>query len=63
MNMKNHTKIRRGMSPKIEGENMKIMKIKDSKLKGGKTPLKDENFEKGWGEEMDAILEKNKNKR
>jgi hypothetical protein len=42
---------------------MKIMKIKDSKLKGDKTPLEDEKFDKGWGEEMDAIVEKNKNKR
>jgi hypothetical protein len=55
--MKNHSKIQRGMSPKIKSENMKIVRIKDSKLKGGKTPLKDEKFEKGWGEEMDAILE------
>jgi len=35
-----------GGSLKIKGENMRIMRIKDSKLKGGKTPLKDENFEK-----------------
>ncbi len=34
--------------------------MKDLKLKGGKTPLEDENFEKGWGKKMDAILEKNK---
>jgi len=34
-----------GGSLKIEGENMKIMRIKDSKLKGGKTPLKDKKFQ------------------
>jgi hypothetical protein len=34
------------------------MRVKDSKLKGSKTPLKIENFEEGWGEERDAILEK-----
>lgn len=35
------------------------MRVKDSKLKRGKTPLEVEKFE-GWGEEGDAILEKNK---
>jgi hypothetical protein len=34
-----------GGSLKIKGKNMKVMRIKDSKLKGGKTPLKDEKFE------------------
>jgi len=51
-------RLEEGGSLKIEGENMKIMRIKDSKLKGGKTPLKDKKFQEWWGEEMDAILEK-----
>jgi len=29
-----------GGSLQIEGENMEIMRIKDSKLKGGKNPLR-----------------------